>query len=247
MPRAPVGPAEAREGAVVFVGGIPNYTGEVALEVGTTPVEGVRVAVNAAAEVTGRVVQAGDKGPVVAGSVEFDDGVTEIRRADFQNGTFSLDLPQGRYHVYLNVDAPQQDSPLLIRSATWSGRDIASEDLTIAGPGKVALDIIAAPDGGKLDGVVLDKDDAPVAGATVVLIPEAKYRTRNDRYFEVETDQYGHFDLDGVAPGEYKAFAWDDVEPGIWRDPDFVKTIESKGEPVTIKTAGHESLKLRAR
>lgn len=246
-PRAPSAPAEARGGFVRFSGGAFNYTGEVAVDVGTTPVEGVRVVVNPGAEVTGRVVQAGDKGPVVGGSVEFDDGISEVRRADIEDGAFSLDLPQGRYRVYLNADAPQQDSPLLIRSATWGSRDIAGEDLTIAGPGKVALEIVGAPDSGKLDGVVLDKDEKPVAGATVVLIPEPKYRTRNDRYFEAETDQYGHFDLDGVIPGEYKAYAWDDVEPGIWRDPDFVKTIESKGEPVTIKAAGHESLKLRTR
>jgi hypothetical protein len=39
--------------------------------------------------------------------------------------------------------------------------------------------------------------------------------------------------------------AWDDVEPGIWWDPEFLKNYEGKGEQVTLKPAGHESVALR--
>jgi hypothetical protein len=235
----------AADGPIVMEGSGANFEGKIHLDVGSTAVEGVHVLVTASAQVTGRVIQAGDKGPVIAGSMEFDDGVSDIRRADLQNGEFNLDLPHGHYNVYLNTDmVPQDSSRLLIRGISWGGRDIASEGLTIAGPGKISLDVVAAPDGGKLDGIVLDKDDKPVGGATVVLIPESKFRSRTDRYFETETDQYGHFDLDGIPPGDYKAFAWDDIEPGIWRDPDFVKSVESKAEPVTLKTAAHETTKL---
>jgi protocatechuate 3,4-dioxygenase beta subunit len=221
-----------------------NYEGRMPLEVGTTPVDGIQVVISGGATVTGIVVQAGDKGSVPGGSVEFDDGVSDIRRSDILDGRFSLDLPQGHYHVYLNPDGVAQDGPLLIRSARWDGRDIVSEGLTIAGPGKVSLEIMAAPDGGKLEGIALDKDDKPVAGATVVLIPESGFRTRNDRYYTADTDQYGHFELDGIAPGDYKAFAWDDVEPGVWRDAEFVKSIESKGEALTLKTGARESVKV---
>jgi hypothetical protein len=231
-------------GTVLTVDGQSQMQGQVPLDVGTTPVEGVGVVVSGGTEVTGQVVQADGKGPVPNGSVEFDDGVSDIRRSDIQNGNFTLDLPQGHYNISLNLDSMQQDHPLVIRSAVWNGRDIAAEGLTIAGPGKVALEIAAAPDGGTLDGVALDKDDKPVAGATVVLIPEAKLRSRRERYFEVETDQYGHFEIDGIIPGDYKALAWEDVEDGIWHDPDFVKSVESKGEPVTLKTGAHESTRL---
>jgi hypothetical protein len=222
------------------------YTAELPLEVGTTPIKGIQIVVNVAAEVTGRVVVAGDKGPVAAGNIQFDDASSQIRAAEIRDGNFALDLPPGRYLVYFNITGPPPDA-LLLRSATWAGRDILSEGLTITGPGKVTLDIVAAPDGGKVDGVALDADDKPVGGAKIVVIPESKFRARNDRYFEADTDQNGHFDLESVAPGEYKAYAWEDIEPGIWRDPDFVKTIESKGEPLTMKTGGHESLKLHAR
>jgi hypothetical protein len=221
-----------------------NLEGRVSLDVHTTPVDGIQVVVAAAAEVTGRVALADGKGPSLDGNIEFDDGVNDIRRADLSGGQFNLDLPQGRYDVYVHVNPIDPEHPPLLHSATWAGRDILADGLIITGPGKVSLDVGVAPDGGKLEGVVVDKDDKPVGGATVVLIPETKFRSRNDRYFQTETDQFGRFDIDGIA-GDYKAFAWDDVEPGIWRDADFVKSVESKGEKVTLKTGGHETARLR--
>jgi len=235
------------DGPNVFAGGNRNYTADMPLEVGTTPVEGVHVVVNAPTEVTGHLVLAGDKGPVVAGNIQFDDGTAQNRVAELHDGDFSTYLPPRPYQVYLGIPMPPQESPLVLRSAKWAGRDILTEGLTITGAGKVTLELVLAPDGGKVDGVTLDAEDKPVAGAKIVLIAESKYQARNDRYFEADTDQYGHFEIDGVAPGEYKAYAWEDVEPGIWRDPDFMKALETKGEPLTIKTGGHESVKLHAR
>jgi hypothetical protein len=239
-------------GALALNGGVVSVAaptselkGQVPLEVGTTPITGVHVTLSAAAQVTGRVLQASDSTPLPNGQVAFDDGVNDIRYADLNDGNFALDLPPGRYLIYLNTDILNQEERLLLHSATWSGRDVATEGLTITEGGKVALEVIAAPDGGKLEGVALTKDDKTNAGATVVLIPESKFRARNDRYYRTETDQYGRFTIGGIIPGDYKAYAWDDIEPGIWRDADFVKSIESKGEAVTIKTGSHESVKLK--
>jgi hypothetical protein len=231
--------------AIEVVEGVDrSYEGKVPVDVRNTPVDGVQVVVSAAAEVTGRVVLAGGDGPMLTGSIEFDDGVSEIRRADLSQGEFNLDLPQGRYNIYLNLNPTDQSGPLLLRSAKWAGRDVLAESLIVSGPGKISLDLVAAPDGAKLEGAVLDKDDKPAAGFTVVLIPESKFRLRADRYFQTETDQYGRFNFDGIPPGDYKAYAWDDIEPGIWFDPDFVKSIESNGEKVTLKTGAVETTRL---
>ena len=37
-----------------------------------------------------------------------------------------------------------------------------------------------------------------------------------------------------MVPGEYKVYAWEDVESSAWMDPDFMKPLEAKGEPVTV-------------
>ena len=90
-----------------------------------------------------------------------------------------------------------------------------------------------------------DADDQPVLGATVVLVPnDPALRARFDFIKDTVTDQAGHFDLKNAAPGEYKLFAWVDIEPGSWFDPDVLRDYEAKGEPVTVKAKDSQSLKL---
>ena len=48
------------------------------------------------------------------------------------------------------------------------------------------------------------------------------------------TDASGRFQLDGVAPGDYKLFAWEDVEDGAWLDSAFMKLDEDKGTPMRV-------------
>jgi hypothetical protein len=87
---------------------------------------------------------------------------------------------------------------------------------------------------------VADQDGKPVAGATVVLIAEPKLRSRSDSYYKCTTDQYGRYRFENVRPGEYKLFAWDDPEPNAWFDPEFLQTVEAKGERITLQPKAHE-------
>jgi hypothetical protein len=115
---------------------------------------------------------------------------------------------------------------------------VLNNGLVVAQGATVQLEITVAADAGKVEGTA-----AP--GATVVLIPELKLRARNDLFKTATTDQTGHFEFTSVTPGEYKVFAWDDVEPGIWNDPEFLKEHEKKGEPVTVGSKGHETVKVK--
>lgn len=38
-----------------------------------------------------------------------------------------------------------------------------------------------------------------------------------------------------IAPGAYKLFAWEDVETGAYKDPEFLKAFEALGERTTIR------------
>jgi hypothetical protein len=64
-------------------------------------------------------------------------------------------------------------------------------------------------------------------------------------YKTMTTDQYGRFTVKSIDPGEYKLFAWEDVEFGAYMDPEFVKPVESLGESVTIREKSRESLQLK--
>jgi Polysaccharide lyase family 4, domain II len=89
-------------------------------------------------------------------------------------------------------------------------------------------------------------DGAIPAGATVVLVPQEKERIDQMSYYKtVTTDQYGRFTVKSIDPGEYKVFAWEDVESGAYMDPDVVKPVENQGASVTIRESSRESLELK--
>jgi hypothetical protein len=200
------------------------------------------VTVEAGAEVTGHVtVENDDKAKLSGPFVEFDDGRSNpITALVTEDQTFKTSLPLGRYTILAN----QFGGDLIVRSVREQGRDIVEEGLTVNGPGKIAVEIVLAHDAGKLDGVALDADDKPAPGATVVLVPETRLRSHPDLFEQCESDQYGRFTIDGIAPGNYKVFAWDDVEPGMWWDAEFLKKYEPKAETVTIAAKGKAQVKV---
>jgi hypothetical protein len=73
--------------------------------------------------------------------------------------------------------------------------------------------------------------------AEVVLVPaSAAVRTRKDRYYVSSSDASGAFQFTGVAPGAYTAFAFQEIEPGIYYDPDFNAQIAPRGTRVNVDT-----------
>ena len=54
-------------------------------------------------------------------------------------------------------------------------------------------------------------------------------------FFEsTSPDQYGHFIMKGIAPWDYKMFAWENVEHDAYKDPEFLRRYEDAGKPVTV-------------
>lgn len=217
-----------------------RYTAQASLQVADTPVRNVQIAIEPGAEVTGHVTLEGEKEKTVSGiQVVFDGGGERpIAGAARDGATFSVALPRGHY----NID--HQTGAGIVKSVQLDGRDIFEDGLTITGPGKLPLEIVVTKTAGEVDGAVVDKDGMPVPGATVVLIPEARLRTHPDLFLQVQADQAGRYEIKGVPPGNYKVFSWDDVEPGIWWDPDFLRGFEAKGEAVKVSAEGREEVPL---
>ena len=60
-------------------------------------------------------------------------------------------------------------------------------------------------------------------------------------YRTTSTDIYGRFHIQGIPPGSYKVFAWEEVEKDIWQNPEFMLPIEGRGAVVEIQAASQSS------
>ncbi len=143
-----------------------------------------------------------------------------------------------------------------LKSMTLGGRDIAT-GFTASGP--ATIDLVVSSKGGMVEGTVLEKEvekekdvdtdhvnnDFPVANATVVAVPEEKYRKLPDHFGTGSTDQHGSFTIRGLAPGRYTLYAWQDLEDGILVDPDFLKSQEAYGTTVKVEEGSDQKIDLK--
>jgi hypothetical protein len=40
--------------------------------------------------------------------------------------------------------------------------------------------------------------------------------------------------MHGLTPGDYRLFAWEDIQTGAWEDPDFMRPYEGRGTPAHV-------------
>jgi hypothetical protein len=96
---------------------------------------------------------------------------------------------------------------------------------------------------------VTDDDGLPTPGVWVALVPDSEVRRSKHRLYKSETtDQYGHFDLRGIAPGGYLLFSWTEAEDGAWEDPEFLKPFleKKKGQSISLQEGDTKSMNLVA-
>lgn len=101
--------------------------------------------------------------------------------------------------------------------------------------------------GGKVQGNVLDAAQKPIAQARVVLVPRESRRQNMQLYKTSTADNSGHFLMNGIAPGDYKLFAWEAVPNGAWMNPEFLAPYESRGLAVTVTSTGSTPANIEVR
>mgnify|MGYP001259414705 CR=1 FL=1 len=55
----------------------------------------------------------------------------------------------------------------------------------------------------------------------------------------------GRFTFRGITPGDYRIFAWEDIEPFAYFDPAVVKQYEALGKAIRVQEASSESAEVR--
>jgi protocatechuate 3,4-dioxygenase beta subunit len=157
------------------------------------------------------------------------------------NGSFMLDnMVTGDFRVaVLGLPAGGY-----VKSMRLGNADVLNDGLHLSGPPQGLLEIVIGANAGNIEGSVLNDRQQASANRTVVLVPDLRSRRRNDLYKVVTTDNSGHFRIQGVTPGDYKLFAFENVESGAWQDPAFIGAYENVGRPIHIYEGTSENLQL---
>jgi hypothetical protein len=196
-------------------------------------------------QIGGHIRIEGDNPPHLTGRVfSFRSSDGEFDAFPRADGSFRARLSSGHYTLDFSEAAEQHD--LYVKSIRSGNQDALLDGVTISGSESAEVEVVLAMDGGRVSGTVSDKDDRIVAGAAVALIPnDPALRARFDFTKNTVTDQAGHFELKGLAPGDYKLFAWADIEEDSWFDPDILKDFEAKGQPMSVKVKDSQTANLR--
>jgi hypothetical protein len=125
---------------------------------------------------------------------------------------------------------------LYIKEARLGSIDALSQNLMLTTSPLPSLDFVLAK-GGDLVGTVTDSASRPVANQEVVLVPA--FSNRPELYKTGTTDGNGRFAIQGIAPGDYRAYAWKTMERFQYFDSEFVREFSDKGTSIQI-TASSE-------
>jgi hypothetical protein len=130
-----------------------------------------------------------------------------------------------------------QSKDCYIQSIRYGANEALEGGFTVVRGTQSSLEVTISSRGARVEGAVTDQDKLPITGVWVVLVPDQARRDQPRLYRKVATDQFGHYLLRGIAPGDYKVFCWDEVEDGAWEDPEFVKTYEDRGQKISVQEA----------
>jgi protocatechuate 3,4-dioxygenase beta subunit len=222
--------------------------GRTSVEVGDANVNDVEVTTGPGATVSGHVRVDGKTNPDLSKmSVALDaqDDLASLGFApDVSNipvrpdGTFIFqNVPEGTYRINL---IPVPNGYYLKPSGEG---DAVEAGVKVGHNRSAAVELTLSAGAGRITGSVT-KDDHSFPGATVVLVPEAARRGQARFYRQVLADQNGNFTIANITPGDYKVFAWEEIERGLYLDPDFMQSYEDSGKPVHVDEGGNASVQL---
>ena len=147
----------------------------------------------------------------------------------------------GAYSVHLVGDLDN----LYLKSIAYAERDVPDGVVNI-GMDRSGLILQAGTDPGQLTGIVHTADGDPAEETWVLAEPAGAHTGRIDLVKTVLTDANGKFQIKGLGPGEYKVFAWENVDTDLMMAREFRQEFQSDAAAVTIQPSASVSVNLTA-
>jgi hypothetical protein len=124
--------------------------------------------------------------------------------------------------------------------------DITSQGLDLTGSTNAPpIEIRVSTKGATVEGAVMDAD-MPTPGVLVVVLPHPFDPVQSGMMRKTATtDQNGRFSIKGVAPGEYRIYAWDSFVPVTFLDAEQLKEFGKFAVAVKLKEESREQVALK--
>lgn len=145
-----------------------------------------------------------------------------------ENGSFETRLAAGTYNVQV-TGAPQG---YYLKAVKLGGRELPDAVLDLSFTGG-EIEVVLGADAGNITGRVERSNGDAVPHVRVTAVPVSG-SSRQDFYKAANSSADGTFTLQGLPPGSYRVFAWEEIEGNAWMDPDFRKPFEPLSTSVTI-------------
>ena len=224
-----------------------TYSTQERIDVGENDLEGISLVIGAGATIVGRVRWEGRP------SLDQNELTVSVQPADMAFGWGGSSRVDGNQQFTLKevgdgdfkVSVGGMSKDCYIKDTVYGETHSAEGIISVNKGGGAPLEVTISSRGARVAGTVVDKDGLPAAGAWVVAVPDEARRNIWRLFKSQTTDQYGKFDLHGLAPGTYQLFSWTGVENGEWQDLDFLKEFEKKGESLEVQDDDAKTLNLK--
>jgi hypothetical protein len=126
-----------------------------------------------------------------------------------------------------------------VKSIRFGQQDITHTLLDLTSGASGTLDILLSPRAAQVSGTVKNKDGAAMTGVEVTLWPK---QGLSKSVYRGSTDQNGDFRIAGLAPGDYYINAWEDLDPYLSFDLDFLQRFASPDTTITLEESAHQTV-----
>jgi hypothetical protein len=232
-----------------------GVTAQVTLNVGSD-MDGIVLALVSPVSISGRLTLEGTTGqssaslnsyrvqirPSIDGVITSNfSGPAPVSQATSADGMFRIDTVfPGEYRLAV-TPVP---TDVYVKQARFNQADILNKPIQYTASDSGTLEVVLSARGGEIDGTAVADNLQSVQGSTAVLIPD-RQRDRIDLYKNATVDANGKFNFRGIAPGDYRVFVWEAIDPYVYFDPDFLKQNESRGKAVHVSESSREALEVR--
>ncbi len=237
QPRAVAGMTQMTYGPQTFV-------------VGQTPVENLDLYLPGPGEIIGRLTVEGDKpldpralrvGLQVPWSPDPNFRVTPA--VPDEAGTFHLSSINPERYVF---DVQNLPDGFYVKTARMGNVDAWEGGVDLTNGGGGSAEIVVSGTAAAVSGTVRSGDGNPVSGSTVALVPQETAKQRKPAFYRsAKTDAGGAFHFGSLPPGEYKLYAWQQVDDGAWVSGDFLRPFENHAAAITLRESDTQTVDLK--